>query len=53
MSCSRKQCRCKRGLVSRYDDKCGHCRNRREQKSHWHKLRNNLYPPEVVFKGQF
>lgn len=36
-------CSCKRGYVSHYDDKCGHCRTRKEQKLHEYKLRHGLY----------
>ena len=27
-------CSCKRGYVSAYDGKCGHCRNKRERLAH-------------------
>ena len=37
-----KVCRCKRGYVSAYDGKCGHCRNRREQEAH-----SRLVNPEL------
>lgn len=39
-------CACGQGYASAYDGKCGHCRTRREQKTHWHKLRHGLYPKE-------
>ena len=48
-----RQCKCKRGYVSRYDGKCGHCRTTREQKTHEFKLRKGLYPAALIWEGQF
>lgn len=36
-------CKCGRGYKSKYDGKCGHCRTKREKKTHLFKLINNLY----------
>jgi hypothetical protein len=48
-----KVCQCGRGYQSRYDRKCGHCRSTKEQKTHEFKLRKGLYPPQVIWEGQF
>lgn len=29
-----KQCKCGKGYVSQWDNKCGHCRTKKEQKDH-------------------
>lgn len=36
-----KVCQCRRGYVSRYDGKCGHCRTTKEQKAHLWNLRRS------------
>lgn len=46
-------CKCRRGYVSRYDGKCGHCRSTREQKTHIWKLRHDIYPAAVTYEGKF
>ena len=39
-----KQCKCGKGYVSQWDDKCGHCRTKKEQKDHEKALGNiDLY----------
>ena len=43
-------CKCGRGKVSKYDGKCGHCRTRKEQKTHQWKCYNGLYPTRDVSK---
>lgn len=29
-----EQCKCGKGHVSQWDDKCGHCRTKKEQRDH-------------------
>lgn len=37
------QCKCGKGHVSQWDNKCGHCRTKKEQYDHTHAL---CYMPE-------
>lgn len=39
-----KQCNCGKGYVSQWDNKCSHCRTKKEQKAHETALRDiDLY----------
>ena len=40
-------CSCKRGYVSAYDGKCGHCRNQRERVAHQRMVYHNWSKDEA------
>ncbi|UEN68818.1 gp22 [Shigella virus Moo19] len=56
-----KQCKCGKGYVSQWDDKCGKCRTKKEQRDHQIALRDlDLYiagrpefnmTPQEAYKG--
>lgn len=41
-----KQCKCGKGYVSQWDDKCGKCRTKKEQRDHEYALQEMIVPIE-------